>query len=309
MSLRALLLLACCAAGSAHAQEAQDLALPAGAALTFEERSDPGSYALPTGAFVEGRLPVEVIEGAVLRQSWRVPGDIRTTLQLLGPLRTQIAASGYEILFDCKTRQCGGFDFRFATEVLPGPGMYVDLTDFRFLAARDDEGGAISVLVSRSAAAGFVQIIRVGAAADEVLSAAPGPVAEIQPRTTGPVADQLETLGRVVLTDLSFETGSANLGEGSFDSLSALARYLAAFPDRRIALVGHTDSVGTLENNIALSRRRATSVRDRLVADYGVNAGQLEAGGMGYLSPLASNLTPEGREANRRVEAVLVSTE
>ncbi|WP_323765934.1 OmpA family protein [Marinovum sp.] len=304
--MRALAFLAC---GLAAPLAAQDLALPAGAALTYEQKSDPGSYALPTGPFVDGEVPVSVVEGAVLRQSYRVPGDIRTTLQLLAPLRTQIAASGYEILFDCRTRQCGGFDFRFGTEVLPGPGMYVDLTDFRFLAARDNAGSAVSLLVSRSGAAGFVQIIRVGDAAEGGLSAAPGPERPVLPQDSGAIAQQLETRGRVVLSDLSFQTGSATLGAGAFDSLAALARYLSDFPNRRIALVGHTDSVGALDNNIALSRQRAISVRDRLVRDHGVPSAQLEAGGMGYLAPLTSNLSAAGREANRRVEAVLVSTE
>lgn len=288
---------------------AQDLALPSGAVLTQEQKSDPGSYALPTGPYAEGTVPARVIEGVVLRQSYRVPGDIRTTLQLLAPLRTQIASSGYEILLDCKTRECGGFDFRFGTEVLPGPGMYVDLTDFRFLAARDAGGSAVSVLVSRSSAAGFVQIIRVGDAAEGGLSAAPSPVAPVLPQASGEIAEQLETRGRVVLADLSFQTGSARLGEGDAASLTTLARYLAAFPERRIALVGHTDSVGALDNNIALSRQRAIAVRDRLITRHGVPAAQLEAGGMGYLAPLTSNLSAEGREANRRVEAVLVSTE
>lgn len=233
--MRALALIAACLALPAPAQE---LALPTGATLTHETASEAGSYALPTGPFAQGAVPVEVIEGAVLRQSWRVPGNGRTTLQLLAPLRSQITGAGFEVLLDCRTRQCGGFDFRFGTEVLPGPGMYVDLTDFRFLAARDSEGGAISVLVSRSAAAGFVQIIRVGVAARVAPGAAPDPVSPGLPQAVGPLADELERRGRVVLDDLSFETGAAALGAGRFDSLAALARYLAGFPDRRVALVG-----------------------------------------------------------------------
>jgi OOP family OmpA-OmpF porin len=75
-----------------------------------------------------------------------------------------------------------------------------------------------------------------------------------------------------------------------------------------VALVGHTDAQGTLDNNIALSKKRATSVLNRLVEKHGVDANQLTAEGMGYLSPIASNLSAEGREANRRVEAVLLNT-
>jgi OOP family OmpA-OmpF porin len=49
-------------------------------------------------------------------------------------------------------------------------------------------------------------------------------------------------------------------------------------------------------------------VVDRLVSLHGVNPAQLTADGVGYLSPLASNLTPEGRSQNRRVEAMITST-
>lgn len=289
---------------------AQDLALPSGARLMSEEQSGLGSYALPTGPFANGVLPVDVIEGPILRQAWRRPGAA-TTLQILAPLRDQIEAAGFTVLLDCQTRDCGGFDFRFATEVLPGPGMYVDLTDFRFLSARGAGDTAISVLVSRSSSAAFIQLIRVGDAAEgQVGTAAPGEgTAPVLPRSTGSLAEVLESRGRLVLEGLSFATGSSSLGDGDFESLKALARYLADNPGREIAIVGHTDSVGSLDNNIALSRRRAASVLDRLVNGYGVNRSQLQAGGMGYLAPIVSNLTAEGREANRRVEAVLVSTE
>ena len=90
-----------------------------------------------------------------------------------------------------------------------------------------------------------------------------------------------------------------------FASLAELADWLARTPDVAVAIVGHTDADGSLEGNIAISRRRAQAVVDRLVADYGVPAGQLTAAGMGYLAPVASNLTPDGRAANRRVEAVI----
>ncbi len=90
-----------------------------------------------------------------------------------------------------------------------------------------------------------------------------------------------------------------------------LAHYSASnsdvlFTAIRIMLVGHTDSVGGLDPNIALSRDRAASVRQRLIDAYGVAPNRLEAQGMGYLAPIASNLTAQGRETNRRVEAVLL---
>jgi OOP family OmpA-OmpF porin len=88
-----------------------------------------------------------------------------------------------------------------------------------------------------------------------------------------------------------------------------LAAYLIANPARQVVLVGHTDAVGSLESNITLSKRRAASVEARLEDEYGVPSAQLSADGVGFLSPLVSNLTEDGRNRNRRVEAVLISTE
>jgi OOP family OmpA-OmpF porin len=72
-----------------------------------------------------------------------------------------------------------------------------------------------------------------------------------------------------------------------------------------VALVGHTDAEGGLAANIDLSRRRAAAVRDRLVAQHGIAAERLSAEGVGWLAPRATNATEAGREANRRVEAVV----
>ena len=123
------------------------------------------------------------------------------------------------------------------------------------------------------------------------------------------LAETLDRNGRAILADLSFATGSAELDAVPFASLEMLADYLAAHPDRKITLVGHTDTAGSLEANIDLSRARARSVKDRLVNVFGIPAAQLDADGVGYLMPLASNLTDDGRATNRRVEAVLTVIE
>lgn len=294
------------------------LDLPAGSQNTTETVTTLDSYRLPTAPWDGAAVPAKRIEGQISRQAFRMGGPGVTTLQILAPLRQQIADQGYEILFECAATACGGFDFRFDTEVLSGPAMYVDLTDYRFLAAASpDQTEHVSLLVSRSATAGFVQIIRVTAPGSDPAPQI-GTSAE-QPTTTGtptaprvaPVAPEeiatpLDSDGHVILTDLIFDTGSSSLGSGSFASLEALAAYLSASPDRRIALVGHTDATGSLQTNIALSRRRAGSVKERLVSTYNIAAGRLDAEGMGYLAPIASNLTDTGREANRRVEAVLL---
>jgi OOP family OmpA-OmpF porin len=115
--------------------------------------------------------------------------------------------------------------------------------------------------------------------------------------------------GFVILADLEFATGTSQLSEGRYASLQELADVLLERTDLRVALVGHTDAVGVLAANLALSRARAQAVRTRLIEEYGIEASRLDAEGIAYLGPIASNLTPEGRQRNRRVEAVLLNTE
>lgn len=307
--LRALCLLAAVSAVFTAPARALELNLPGEAELTREEVQPADTYFLPVGPFADGILPTREVEGRITRQAWRIVDGEMTTLQLIAPLREQLAAAGYDIVFDCVADQCGGFDFRFSTEVLPAPDMFVDLFDFRFLAAQKRNGGGaeyISCLVSVSGGAGYVQLVAVGAQTVPVVAgtATPPPPSDVP--ASGVVA-QLVSQGHVVLSDLDFASGAAALGEGPYASLSALAGYLAGNDARRIALVGHTDAVGGLEANMVLSRDRAMAVLERLAKAYGVDPAQMEAHGAGYLAPVAPNTTPAGREANRRVEAVLLS--
>ncbi|MBD3765792.1 MAG: OmpA family protein, partial [Rhodobacterales bacterium] len=128
------------------------------------------------------------------------------------------------------------------------------------------------------------------------------------PGAADPLARALRRDGFAVLEDLAFATGSAELARGDIASLAVLAAMLAADPGMRLALVGHTDAAGGLEANIALSRARAVAVRNRLLA-LGADPARVVAEGVGWLAPRATNLTDEGRQRNRRVEAVLASTQ
>ena len=297
---------------------AVSLELPGNAAVTAASDTI-GATRLPVGVFANGQVPTREYAGRIARQAWTIPGAL-TTFQLLDPLRDQLLADGFAVLTDCDATTCGGFDFRFAIDVLPEPGMHVDLGDFRYLAAeRTGEAGteAVSLLVSRSASAAFlqVQVVETGEDAEPVEgggSLPPGPDgwpgdapgADLAP---GALAARLEATGHVVLDDLTFATGSVDLGPGPYASLEELAGNLAASASRRVVLVGHTDATGGLEVNIAVSRRRAQSVAERLVSAYQVPRAQISAEGVGYLVPRASNLSEAGRTANRRVEAVLVA--
>jgi OOP family OmpA-OmpF porin len=277
-----------------------------------------GSYALPVGPWTDGHIPTLAVQGPLQRTAWRLANGTPTTLQILAPLRDQLQAAGFQVLFDCATEACGGFDFRYGTAVLPEPEMHVDLGDFRFLSAeRPGQGGLeyLSLMVSRSSDAGFVQVTQVGGdpAPDAAVPPVPDPVpAMAAPPPAPPQGDLIARLmaaGSVALDDLQFDSGTSDLAPGEYASLAALAAWLKADPTRSVALVGHTDTSGSLDTNIALSKKRAASVADRLVQSYGVTRAQLDPEGVGYLAPRASNLTEDGRTQNRRVEVMITSTQ
>ena len=294
---------------------ALELRLPATARLTAERNTNPDIYAAPTGVFAQGAVPLQNVEGAVRRSVWRLDSSGLTPLQVIRPLREQLIAEGFNILLDCAAQTCGGFDFRFAVETLPGPNMYVNIRAFHFVTAmRSVEGKkeVITVLTSTSASAAYAQIIQAGDAGRKAIAVAPSgsvPTVSTPVVATGDLSGRLVAQGHAVLEGLEFETGSAALGAGPFEALEQVATFLKSQPNLRVALVGHTDSVGSLSGNIALSKRRAQSVRQRLIDAYDIAGARMQAEGMGYLSPVASNLAEAGRDANRRVEVILLAAE
>lgn len=315
--------------------------MPAPATPIGERQALLADLDVPIGPWRAGAVKTVAVEGQLSQTAWRLDDSNLSTLDLMKVLRAQLVARGYEVVYECRTRSCGGFDFRFNVDVLPEPEMHVDLGDFRFLSARrvrGDDGAAspgekdaddyVTLMVSRSFDTGFVQVTQVSApdsgATAAVLStrsapggmqarmpgsAVPGATYEAaMPGVTGSLAAELEKGGAIALDDLTFEVGSTRLGPGPFVSLKLLADYLLANPDSRVTLVGHSDALGGLEQNIVLSRQRAEAVMAVLARDHGVPKAQIEAAGVGYLAPRASNLTADGRDLNRRVEVVLTSS-
>jgi OmpA-OmpF porin, OOP family len=104
--------------------------------------------------------------------------------------------------------------------------------------------------------------------------------------------------------NVAFNTGSATLMPSDRADLNDLAVVLKNCPNIHMTLVGHTDNVGGAAANLRLSRARAGSVVASLVSK-GVPANRFTAGGRGEANPIASNLTPEGRARNRRVDILV----
>lgn len=107
--------------------------------------------------------------------------------------------------------------------------------------------------------------------------------------------------------DITFETDSSSLTPSIRKELRALADNLSKYPDSNVQVIGHTDNTGTAAHNLDLSRQRAASVTQVLV-NNGISPNRITAIGRGEDQPVASNLTPEGRAQNRRVEIVIIPT-
>jgi len=107
-----------------------------------------------------------------------------------------------------------------------------------------------------------------------------------------------------VPSDVSFDTGRADIKPNMRPILDQLANGLAAQPNTEMRIIGHTDSVGTDAYNDRLSMERAESTRAYLV-EHGVSPRQIQVAGRGEHEPVADNSTDSGRARNRRVEIYL----
>jgi OOP family OmpA-OmpF porin len=288
---------------------ALELGWPDGAERVLT-RAEPGTgFRLAEGSFAQGSVPVTTADGTLVEEVWQVPGSLGGSAALFTLLRDQLTEQGYEVRFSCADVTCGGFDFRYALPIAGGPAMHVDLGDFHYLSAtRDTDAGPehVALTVSHGGRLGYAHLAWITPRGATPAITVPSTRMTATADGQGLIAD-LTSSGHAILEDLSFATGASALSDNRYDSLVTLAAWLAEDGDRRIVLVGHTDAEGALDSNIALSRARAEAVRAALVDTFGADAARIEAAGVGYLSPRAANTSVTGREANRRVEVVLLS--
>ena len=105
--------------------------------------------------------------------------------------------------------------------------------------------------------------------------------------------------------NVTFATDSSDLNPAFFDVLNSVGKVLKQFDKTVVEVAGHTDSTGSEQYNQSLSERRAATVAQYLEAK-GVATQRILTVGMGESRPVADNGTPEGRQANRRVEITMV---
>ena len=121
---------------------------------------------------------------------------------------------------------------------------------------------------------------------------------------SGEMASEISDTGKIALYGIHFDSGKADVKPSSKDTLDQISILMTDNPELKLLIVGHTDSDGSYEFNLDLSKRRAESVVRALTSDYGINNQRLFPVGVSFASPVASNKNEEGRAENRRVELV-----
>ncbi len=280
------------------------LQLPLGAKATYSADEDTLPAFVPISTFDSNGVQTESAPNNIRRTVWSFGGE-QTLAEVENNILDQLQGSGYDILLFCQSESCGGFDFRFAIDVVDEPDMRVDLRDFRFVSARQsvtEQPAYVTFLLSKSPSSVYVQMTEFSPTALSVQidqSTAPEENSNSSPQT-----NKTTNFEPYVLEGLEFETGNAQIGADPNGSIAALAERLKQNDTLRVILVGHSDMSGSLDGNIALSEKRAGSVLDVLASDFGIKRSRLSARGVGFLSPRASNETDNGRQKNRRIEAV-----
>ncbi|HFD05301.1 MAG TPA: flagellar motor protein MotB, partial [Firmicutes bacterium] len=125
---------------------------------------------------------------------------------------------------------------------------------------------------------------------------------------TGPMIRNFELLKKkahFILQGIYFDSGSARIRPSSYPILDKVVKTLEEYPDITVEIQGHTDSVGSAENNLRLSFARANAVKAYLV-QMGISPSRLIARGYGESMPIAPNTTRAGRARNRRIEFVVI---
>jgi len=266
-----------------------------GAELGSGQQFEFDEYRLITGFDFEARVATGIaVEGRITRLYHDNP-DERSEYEIFSNYLAAFEAAGFEPIFQCagdgecftgstrnSFRNYNGFsamnggESRYAAGTLEYDGH---LAYVAFGTGR--HGTAIDIIETTEMATGMVTV------SAEALAAG------------------LEADGRVRVDGLLFAVNEATLLDGSETALQAVADILGTHPDWQLFIVGHTDNTGALAYNMSLSQRRAASVMQALIDDYGIEADRLEAHGVGPLSPEATQSTDAGRSLNRRVEIVL----
>ena len=104
-----------------------------------------------------------------------------------------------------------------------------------------------------------------------------------------------------------FAMDSDEVQAGAYDTLAKVAELIGTYDDHKVLIIGHSDAVGDAAYNRQLSERRAELVKQFFIDNFQLPPDRLAAEGVGEARPIASNATPQGRRASRRVEILILN--
>jgi outer membrane protein OmpA-like peptidoglycan-associated protein len=166
-------------------------------------------------------------------------------------------------------------------------------------------GGIIGVATGHTVAGILIGAVVGGAAGAFIGNYMDKQAAEIERDIEGAKVERVgEGIKITFSSGILFDVDKSNLKDQYQSELSELSKILNKYEDTNIMLVGHTDSTGSEEYNLELSKRRAGSVANYL-ASQNVNSGRFTTEGYGEAQPVATNDTAAGRAQNRRVEVAI----
>lgn len=267
-----------------------------GSVITGYQAKDFDATNVQAAPFADGK-PADArrLEGRITRIAYRTPAG-PSILEVSRNFETQLASAGFETLLACDVDACGGIPFSEAIDALPVPQMWVDGFNYRYYAGRKQDAGRetyATVIVSKNNDEVTAQLVvaQIGEIGNKMVDAAA-------------MAKGLGESGHIALYGIYFDTDKTVVKPESKPTLDEIAKLLRGQPALAVVIVGHTDSAGTYEHNIDLSRRRAEAVANVLTATYQIPRARLRTAGVGFLAPVGSNANEDGRAKNRRVELV-----
>jgi len=115
--------------------------------------------------------------------------------------------------------------------------------------------------------------------------------------------DRVLSEGKIIVNGIKFDVNKATLKPESMGPINKIYKLMVKNSDLNFSVEGHTDSDGSDETNMTLSKARGKTVMNKLIA-MGIDSSRLKSNGYGESKPIDNNKSPEGKANNRRVEFV-----
>jgi OmpA-OmpF porin, OOP family len=290
----------------------------------WEQRSFPDASGVSRTENDKFARPVNV-EGKVTRLFYLGPLG-KSPLEVFRNYQQALNAAGFKVTWQCENEAQGctkaffaldGYErakgMRWAEGDVPGVGADYRGSAWPLEMSISHDQGRMLVGTLASGGRTLHLLLYTSMAANEHTNRAATYVEIVEPKAmpTGQVTvdakaigQGLQAEGKIALYGLFFDTGKADIKAESHAQLDQMAATLKAQPGLRVLIVGHTDNVGAIDANLALSEGRAKAVVAALT-QRGIAASRLQARGVANFAPVASNAAEDGRAKNRRVEMVL----